>query len=257
MGLCVTETLQEPRSPTELLPISAEHLHTGFPRQSAETAATSCTVHGKWAYKTFLESFTNYQALDSLQHQDELCNCCRSQPDRTVEIDSSWEYQRIFLSHRSIGNISAYLLGNHRHYIEAWQTVYVLAQTREQKANPGKGCRAASAQATSVELMNSRSEALKGMNIPKLMKFFISLGSEYSFFLFYIIETIKTAPMVKGRLIWKTDFIFIHYLSKSSILVPVLWVFSREPTGFLNGLCAGLWEDGSGIYFLAQLHLTL
>lgn len=43
--------------------------------------------------------------------------------------------------------------------------------------------------------MNSRSEALKGMNIPKLMKFFISLGSEYSFFLFYIIETIKTAPM--------------------------------------------------------------
>lgn len=43
--------------------------------------------------------------------------------------------------------------------------------------------------------MNSSSEALKGMNIPKLIKFFISLGSEYSFFLLYIIETIKTAPM--------------------------------------------------------------
>lgn len=27
------------------------------------------------------------------------------------------------------------------------------------------------------------------------MKFLISLGSEYSFFLFYVIETIKMAPM--------------------------------------------------------------
>lgn len=71
----------------------------------------------------------------------------------------------------------------------------VLAQGSEQKVDLGKDCRAASAQATSAELIHSRSEALKGMNIPKLMNFFILLGSEYSFFLFYIIETIKTAPM--------------------------------------------------------------
>lgn len=71
----------------------------------------------------------------------------------------------------------------------------VLAWTREQKENPGRDWKAASAQATFEELMNSSSEALKGMNIPKLIKFFISLGSEYSFFLLYIIETIKTAPM--------------------------------------------------------------
>lgn len=52
---------------------------------------------------------------------------------------------RGFFCHLSIGNISACLLDNSRHYVGAWQTVYVLAQTREQKATPGKDCRAASA----------------------------------------------------------------------------------------------------------------
>lgn len=123
------------------------------------------------------------------------------------------ENMRGFFSDRSIGNISVYLLSNGRHYFGAWQTLYILAQTREQKANPGKDCRAASAQATSAELMNSRSEALKGMNIPKLMKFFISLGSEYSFLLFYITETIKTAPMER-------EDSFEKLISSLSIISP-------------------------------------
>lgn len=52
-------------------------------------------------------------------------------------------------------------------------------------------------QSTSMELTDSRSESSSERNKypPKLMKFLISLGSEYSFFLFYVIETIKMAPM--------------------------------------------------------------
>lgn len=92
-----------------------------------------------------------------------------------------------------------------------------MAQTRKQKADPGKDCRAASAQATSVQLMNSRSEALKGMNSPKLMKFFISLGSEYSFFIFYVIETIKKALMERedsfGKPISSLSIIFLKAAS--------------------------------------------
>lgn len=49
------------------------------------------------------------------------------------------------------------------------------------------------------------------------MKFFISLGSEYSFFLFYIIETIKTAPMEREdsseKLISSLPIIFLKAAS--------------------------------------------
>lgn len=87
----------------------------------------------------------------------------------------------------------------------------------EQKADFATDCRTAAEQATSMELMNSRSEVLKGMNIPKLMKFFISLGSEYSFFLFYIIETIKMAPMEgdnsSEKLISSLSIIFLEAAS--------------------------------------------
>lgn len=65
--------------------------------------------------------------------------------------------------------------------------------------------------------MNSRSEALKGMNIPKLMKFFISLGSEYPFFLSYITETIKTASTEREdsseKLISSLSIIFLKAAS--------------------------------------------
>lgn len=76
MGLYMTETLQQPHGAAPQLCLSS---HT------AGTAATSHMVHGKRAYTTFLGSFTNYQVLDGLQDQDELCNCYRGQPDPTAE----------------------------------------------------------------------------------------------------------------------------------------------------------------------------
>lgn len=55
------------------------------------------------------------------------------------------------------------------------------------------------------------------MNILELIKFFISLGSEYSFFLLYIIETIKTAPMEmedsSEKLISSLSIIFLNAAS--------------------------------------------
>lgn len=49
MGLCMTETLQELKSLQELLPSSAEHLHTG----PAGTAATSHLVQKKMSSHAF------------------------------------------------------------------------------------------------------------------------------------------------------------------------------------------------------------
>lgn len=55
---------------------------------------------------------------------------------------------RWFFSQCAIGNTFSYLLGEPRHYVGVWQIVYILAQPRELKRNPGKDCRAASVQAT-------------------------------------------------------------------------------------------------------------
>lgn len=90
MVLYMTETPQQPHRAAPQLCLSS---HT------AGTAATSHMVHGKWAYMTFLGSFTNYQVLDGLQDQDELCNCYRGQPDPAAENIrwySSYQYE-IFL----------------------------------------------------------------------------------------------------------------------------------------------------------------
>lgn len=90
MGLYMTKTVQTPHRAAPQLCRS---------RCTAGTVATSHTVHGKRAYMTFLENFTNYEVLDGLQDQDELCNCYRGQPDPTAEnirAYSSYQYE-IFL----------------------------------------------------------------------------------------------------------------------------------------------------------------
>lgn len=86
----------------------------GAPRSCSPDLQSTCTQASRAAWLRLLPHLAWFMAneltklslkvswitklCDSLQDQEELCNCCRSQPDRTVEIDSSWEYQRIFLS---------------------------------------------------------------------------------------------------------------------------------------------------------------
>lgn len=166
----------------------------------------------------------NYQGLDALQDQGEICKhyrICRTRVRSVIATGVSQIEQLRISGYLNMRRFLSFdrksLLRNHRCYAGAWQILCVLAWTREQKENPGKDWKAASDQGTFEKLMNSRSEALKGMNILKLIKFFISLGSEYSFFLLYIIETIKTAPMEmedsSEKLISSLSIIFLNAAS--------------------------------------------